>query len=407
MKNFLRFMTLNAVLAACALSASAQTQPAQPTASPDPEAAAKAACTDLYTKWRDNYKGDAAKQKIAYEAGKQFITQCPNDEYLSYVQKWVPKYEAALKGTQLTGDYAKCFQEKNWACVITSGKQIVATEPENLGVLLGIVSAGVQAGSGKGAVRTYDADALRAARQAQQLIQSGKLDAYTPQQWKDLNFPNGKAELGTWLNSNIAFLTLQTSPAEAANIIVKTLQSDENYKKDARAYYQLFLAYQNGEYVPQAKDYQDNCAGKDLTDECKVKVDRLNLVVDRMIDALARAVSYSSDAALKAEYMKQLEGFYKFRNNDQTTGLDALIAGIQAKPLLLASAQTMPTPAPAPAPATNTTPSGAAVSNPGATTTPATPTPTPAPANTAKPTPSTNTPTTAKPANGTTAKPKP
>lgn len=399
MKNFLRFMTLNAIVAACALSASAQVQPAQTDPTPDPGAAAKAACTDLYTKWRDNYKGDAAKQKIAYEAGTQFITQCPNDEYLSYVQKWVPKYEAAMKGTQLTGDYAKSFQEKNWAGVITSGKQIIATEPENLGVLLGIVSAGVQVGSGKGAVRTYDRDALNAARQAQQLIQSGKLDAYTPQQWKDLNFPNGKAELATWLNSNIAFLTLQSSPGEAANIIVRTLQSDENYRKDARAYYQLFLAYQNAEYIPQAKDYQDNCAGKDLTDECKVKVDRLNLVVDRMIDALARAVSYSPDAALKAEYMKQLEGFYKFRNNDQTTGLDALIAGIQAKPLLLASAQTMPTPAPAATPST-TTPSG--TTNPGATTTPAT-----QPSNGARPAATTTSTGTAKPADGTAAKPKP
>ena len=66
MKNFLRFMTLNAVVAACALSASAQVQPAQPTATPDAAAAARAACTDLYTKWRENYnKPDAALQKAA------------------------------------------------------------------------------------------------------------------------------------------------------------------------------------------------------------------------------------------------------------------------------------------------------------------------------------------------------
>ena len=135
-------MTLNAIVAAGALSASAQVQPAQPNATPDADAAAKAACTDLYTKWRDNYKGDAAKQKIAYEAGKQFMTQCPNDEYLSYVQKWIPKYEAAMQGDQLQKQYDAAVKASDWKGILNYGKQLAAKDPENLTLYLNMTAAG-------------------------------------------------------------------------------------------------------------------------------------------------------------------------------------------------------------------------------------------------------------------------
>lgn len=402
MKNFLRFMTLNAVVAACALSASAQVGTAQPTASPDPAAAAKAACTDLYTKWRENYnKPDAALQKSAYEVGKQFVTQCPNDEYISYVQKWIPKYEAAAQGVQLDKQYRDAVTAKDWKNVIASGKQLTAKDQENLPIFVMMAYAGSQSRD-----KALYPDSLSAARRALQLVESGKADAFTPEQWKNLGFAN-RNELAAWLNYTQGFFNFDTAPAEAATQLVKALQAEGPLKKDPSTYYLLSLAYQKAEYAPQAQDYQANCAGKDLTDECKMKLDKLNLVVDRVIDAHARAVALTTDATKKAELMGQLEGFYKFRNNDQTTGLDTLINNVQSKPLLLPSAQTMPTPTPSATPATSTTPSGAAVSNPGSTTT-TTPANTTTPSGAAKPaTTNTNTTTTAKPADGTATKPKP
>jgi hypothetical protein len=111
-----------------------------------------------------------------------------------------------------------------------------------------------------------------------------------------------------------------------------------------------------------------------LTDECKLKFDKMGLVVDRIIDALARAVALADSnpatKAKKAEWMQTLEGFYKFRHEDKIDGLNELIANVQSKPLLLPSMQTMPTPAPTPAAspsggaASTTTPSATPVSNP-------------------------------------------
>jgi hypothetical protein len=408
MKNFIRFMTLNAIVVACALSASAQVQPAQPNATPDPDAAAKAACTDLYTKWRDNYnKPDAALQKAAYETGKQFVTQCPNDEYLSYVQKWIPKYEAAMQGDQLQKQYDAAVKASDWKGILSSGKQLAAKDPENLTLQLNLAVAGSSSKD-----KTLFGESLNATRRAIQLVDAGKADAFTPEQWKSIPFAANKGELLGFLNFLSAFYTLDTKPAESAQFALKAVQSEGRYKKDPAAYYYLSLAYQAAEYAPQAQAYKAACEGKELNDECKMKLDTLYLVVDRIIDAHARLVSLTTDAAAKAARLKELEGFYRFRHEDKTDGMNELVAGIQAKPLLLPSMQTMPTPAPA-TPSTTTTPSGAAVSNPGTTaTTPAATTTTqPAPANTAKPaTTNTTTPTTTptpKPTNGTAAKPKP
>lgn len=364
MKNVIRIVALGAAAAASALSASAQ-QPAA--AAQDPAAAAKAACTDLYTKWRDNYKGSAEQQKTAAQAGEEFMAKCPNDEYLSYVQKWMTKYRAAVADVQLQESYNTALQRQDWRNVLAYGKQLAAKDPENLTLQLNMAIAG-SSSKDKGLF----ADSISAGRRAIALAEAGKADAYTAEQWKAIPFASNRAELIAFLNSLLAFYSLDTSPNDSVTYFLKAVQSQGRYSKDPNSYYNLALAYQKVEYAPMAKDYSDNCAGKDLTDECKVKLDRLNLVVDRIIDAMARAVALAdADPAArgkKAEWLTQLEGFYKFRNNDKTDGLNELVASIQSKPLLLKENQTMPTPTPTTAPATNATPSGASGSSVSATT---------------------------------------
>jgi hypothetical protein len=59
--------------------------------------------------------------------------------------------------------------------------------------------------------------------------------------------------------------------------------------------------------------------------------------VDRITDALARAVALSGTETQYAEartrWMQELTRFYKFRHNDSTDGLEAYIAGATSKPL--------------------------------------------------------------------------
>ncbi len=361
MRKVVRLLTLSAVVGASTLSAFAQ-QPAA-TAAPAQADAAKA-CTDLYTKWRENYKGDANLQKTAYEAGKEYLSKCPSDDYVSYVQKWIPKYEKAVRSVE----FESSITNKNYPRAFELGRQIQGEDPDNVLLAFRLAAVGLTAGE------QFKGDTANFARKALQLIESGKGDTAD---WKTLNIAS-KSEAVGWLHYTLGFINYKTMPGEAAQSFIKALQVESPVKKNATAYYLLAIAYQNSEYAPLAQDYQNNCAGKDLTDECKLKYDKLNLVVDRVIDALARSVSLATDPKLandKANWMKQLEGFYKFRNEDKTDGLDAMIAGIQSKPLLLPSMQTMPTPAPSAttAPSTSTTPSagGNGSTTPGTSSAPA------------------------------------
>jgi hypothetical protein len=361
MKKLSRLMTLGAAVLVSALSVAAQQPTAQQPAASAPQDDAAKVCGDLYTKWRESYKGDANQQKVAYEAGKEYLAKCQSDQYVKWVAAWVPKYEKAVRGVELADSFVKNDVAKSFEL----GKKVLAEEPDNVLLTFRLQAAGLTAGD------RFRDDTLSMARKTLQLVEAGKADAAD---WKSIGINGGKDEVLGWTHYTLGFLNYKTKPAEAAPSLVKAVSFEGPVKKNATAYYLLSLAYQNSEYAPLAQDYQANCAGKDLTDECKLKFEKLNLVVDRVIDSLARAVALATDPKLatdKANWMKQLEGFYKFRHEDKTDGLNELIAGIQAKPLLLPSMQPAPTlPAPSTSPSTSTTPTGtgaAPASNTGAT----------------------------------------
>jgi hypothetical protein len=98
---------------------------------------------------------------------------------------------------------------------------------------------------------------------------------------------------------------------------------------------------------------------KEETDESKHALNNLNQVMDRVMDAYARAIRLAgSDPKFqkaKAEWMQQLTDFYKFRNNNTTTGLEAFIASTESKPLPepFTPQPYVPTATPAPATGSN------------------------------------------------------
>src|SRR2546421_562379 len=97
MKNVLRLLIIAAAVATFTLPALAQdtsTGAAATQLSPQEQEAK----TALYNKWRENYNKGAEEQKVAYEAGKEYISKygSDNDVYINAIRKWVPKYEAAI-----------------------------------------------------------------------------------------------------------------------------------------------------------------------------------------------------------------------------------------------------------------------------------------------------------------------
>jgi hypothetical protein len=130
---------------------------------------------------------------------------------------------------------------------------------------------------------------------------------------------------------------LKETPAESIKYFRRAIASEGAIKQTPVIYSRLAAAYAASEYEPQSKAFEEQFGGKEATPESKAALEIINATVDRIIDALARAVALSGKetqyAEARARWMQELTRFYKFRHNDSTDGLEAYIAGATARPL--------------------------------------------------------------------------
>ncbi|HEX9422118.1 MAG TPA: hypothetical protein VF899_02675, partial [Pyrinomonadaceae bacterium] len=121
------------------------------------------------------------------------------------------------------------------------------------------------------------------------------------------------------------------------------------------------------EYEKQSAEYEAKYKGQNESPESKLAIANINQLVDRIIDALARAVAVAgTDAASqqsKAQWLARLTELYKFRHNQSDAGLTDLIASVMSKPL--PPVPTRLTTLPVTTPATSNTPPTGSVSDTG------------------------------------------
>lgn len=399
MKNAIRTFLLAATVTTVAIPVLAQGTSAPQSGQCAPELKEK-----IYERFRNNIRAD---QRVAYEAGKEYLKCFGNetDDITNYVRNFVAKYEQASQKAEVRTRFQQLYSQQKYAEAFPLGKQILAEEPDNLGVMI------ATAWSGLGAVTSgqdaFIPDAAAITRKTLQELEAGK----TPQGATNFN----KDETLGWLNYALGIYAIkQNNPREALNYLYKAAQYEGFAKKDPQTYALMAVAYQQAYYEPLAKEYREKYLGKPESPEQQAALAQLNQVIDRVIDAYARAVAYANASndqryqQRKAEWTEQLAGFYKFRNNDSTTGMDQLIASATTKPL---PSPTIPAAAPTPQPAGGTSKpaggtssgtsgtssnSGNTMTNPSATTQ-ATPTTTPKPSMTPTPTPKPQSPTSRTP----------
>jgi len=347
MKKFFGVLTIFAALVltvapARAVTGSAQTQTAAP-------AASQGQCTDeskaaWYADFTKNRTTDA---KAAYEAGKKYLTACPTEEgqIPAYLKKWVAAYEKEARKLKLNDLF---IRERKYAEAMTLAKELLADEPENVTPLIYLGYGGyVVAVTTKN--ESGNADAANYTRKAIQAIESGK----APENWSP--FKSKDDALG-YLYYSLGYLERASNTTSALANFIKAATFESEIKKNPQTYVFITASYE-AEYAKQSAEYERLYKGKDETPESKLAVANINQLVDRIIDALARAVaSAATDAAgqqSKAVWLARLTELYKFRNNNSDAGLNEMIAGVMAKPI-----PPVPTPLtslPA-APATSTTP---------------------------------------------------
>jgi hypothetical protein len=338
MKNALRLLALAALATVFALPAYAQSAAAAPAATPTgpcTEADAKAA---VYKKFTDNFKGTPDQQKVAYDAGKEYLSKygaCtdPADvQIANYVKGWVGKYEKAVVEFNCTEAVNKTPATAFQAC-----QQLLAANPDNLKVYLALVTAGLKNAQAKN--NSTHAQAADAARRALALVEKGA----TSEVW--LPFTS-QQEAAPGLNYYLGFFTLENSPAEAAKYLVKAAQSNSSFSKEPSTYDFLALAYFNSEFKPLAAEYKAKYEGKEATPESEALLNKINAVTHRIVDAYARSVALSPAGAAKEDRRSKLLPFYKQLHDGSEAGLNELLAGVLSKPIMLPGQEPQPVASP-------------------------------------------------------------
>ena len=278
---------------------------------------------EIYKRFVDNRQGNPA---VAYQAARDYLQKYnkDKDQYTDYLGKWVMYYERDERKRTLPN----LINEKKFAEAYSMGAKILADEPNNLRTQIDLGYAGYLAASAKN--ESFNATALDYARKAISEIESGK----APPEWAPFK---GKDDTLAYLNYAVGFLSLKTSPDQAIDALLKAAKYDSDISKTPSTYYFLAAAYESGPYKTLSTAYQSQYAGKPETPESKAALEKLNTVMDRIIDAYARAIKVAGTDATteqsRKEWLTQMTTYYKFRHEGSDAGLTEFIAASLQKPL--------------------------------------------------------------------------
>lgn len=278
---------------------------------------------EIYKKFTENRLPNPT---VAYQYARDYLQryQKDKDQYTDYLSKWVTAYERDERKRNLP----ILINEKKFAEAYKTGARILSDEPDYLRAQIDLGYAGYLAASAKD--ESHNAEALAYATKAIQAIESGK----TPSEWAPFK---GKEDTLAYLNYAVGFLKLKTNPAEAIDPLLKAASVESDIKRTPSTYYFLAVAYETGPYKTLSTAYQKDFADKPETPASKAALEKLNVLMDRIIDAYARAIATAGTdpktEQSRKEWQTQLANYYKFRNNGSDAGLAEFIAAAPKKPL--------------------------------------------------------------------------
>jgi len=264
--------------------------------------------------------------KGAYQAAREYLQKYPNDQdqYSAYLKKWVTFYERDERKRKLP----VLINEKNFDEAFRTGEKILADEPEYLRAQIDLGYAGYLAAAAKN--ENYNPQALTYARNAISAIDSGK----APVEWAPFK---GKDDTLAYLNYALGYMSLKANPDEAIDALLKAAQYESDIKKTPSTYYFLAAAYESGPYKSMSTEYQNQFANKPETPASKAALEKLNVLMDRIIDGYARAIAAAGTdpktEQSRRDWLNQVLPYYKFRHGGTDTGLTELINGALKTPL--------------------------------------------------------------------------
>jgi len=278
---------------------------------------------EIYKRFVDNRVPNPA---AAYQAARDYLTKYnkDKDQYTDYLSKWAAAYERDERKRNLP----IYINEKKFAEAYSTGAKILSDEPNYLRAQIDLGYAGYLASSSK--VDQFNTTALDYARSAIQAIESGK----SPTEWAPFK---GKDDTLAYLHYAVGYLMLKSSPDQAIDSLIRAAQYDSDIKKTPSTYYFLAVAYESGPYKTLSAAYQKDFADKPETPASKAALEKLGTVMDRIVDAYARAIAAAgSDPKTqqsRTEWTAQMTTYYKFRHNNSDAGLTDFISTSLQRPL--------------------------------------------------------------------------
>lgn len=266
-----------------------------------------------------NTKKEADYAK-AYEQAKEFLAKygADTDDKVKKIREFAVKYRQTM--------FDNAIVDIRMADALEFGKDILADEPENVTVMLGIAYGSFQAYAQK-KDNGYGAPGIQYARRALELLAAGKLpSSFSP--FKDKN------ESSAWMHYVVGVFSIEFDLKDAVVNLYRAIQFQSEIKDDIYPY--LVIAnYYEKRYEVMAADFQ-RIHGAKREEDAALKADRakINEIVDRMIDVYARAVKVgeAKKAPSVVSLKDQLSKFFKYRRGE-TSGLDAYLASIASTPM--------------------------------------------------------------------------
>jgi tetratricopeptide (TPR) repeat protein len=304
------------------LAARLQAQPSTGTQGPVTEDEFK---VTTYKRFTDNREPNPA---AAYQAAKDYMARYnkEDDQYTRYLKQWMAAFEKDDRQDTLL---RAIYGEKNYAAGFGLAKQVLTDDPEDIKSLIALGYGGYLATT-NAKNETFNADSVRYAQKAIQLLEGGK----TPEPWDPFK---SREDTIASLNYAVGFIELKPRPEEAITRFLRVIQIDSDLRKTPSPFFLLAGAYEKGPYQRLSSDYGKRFANQPETPESKAALENINKVMDRIIDAYARAIALAGTnpqyQAGKTEWTKQLTTLYKFRHENSDAGLNEFIAGVLAKPM--------------------------------------------------------------------------
>jgi len=274
-----------------------------------------------YRAWHDaSQAADGAK---AMAAAKAYIEQYPTGQYADFMKKWY--------GTAQMTALDAAIKEKRTGDMIAVGREILATDPENLNVLYAL-AFNIRRNELFASPQNF-ANAPAAVEFSQKaigLVESGK--TLTGVQSFDKN-----ATLA-WLTQILAVNEGKNgSPAEAVKLYEKSTALAPDDPQIAARNLLAVVTLRQAKYTELAKGYnalpEADRAAAEPKPEVKAAKDALNAEADGLIDAAASFVAFGKAKNLPAATVdrvnQMLQTVYKGRFPEDATmeGLTKILAG--------------------------------------------------------------------------------